>query len=48
MKVFLSLVSSRFDSLSKLLSRPMMSLSGHDEGKLSGLECFEDLSGAGA
>ncbi len=48
MKVFLSLVSSRFDSLSKLLSRPMMGLSGHDEGKLSGLKCFEDLSGAGA
>ena len=48
MKIFLSLVSTRFNSLSKLLSRPMMGLSGHDEGKLSGLECFEDLIGAGA
>ena len=48
MKVFLSLVSSRFDSLSKLLLRPMMGLSGYDEGKLSGLECFEGLGGAGA
>ena len=48
MKVFLSLVLSRFDSLSKLLSRPMIGLSGHDEGKLSGVECFEDLGGVGA
>ncbi len=34
MKVFLSLVSTRFNSLSKLPSSPMMSLSGHDEGEV--------------
>lgn len=40
MKVFLSLVSSRFDSLSKLLSRPMMGLSGYDEGEVFGFGVF--------